>query len=449
MSRVALILAGHGSHISAATAGVVWGYVDRLRRLGLADEITACFWKEQPAFSRVLDSVSAEEVVIVPVFTAQGYFTREVLPAEMGLEGALTRRGRRRIHLTPTIGEHRLLDAIVDARLRDTIAQFGLPPEQTAAAIIGHGTPRNRNSRAAAKAQADRLRARGWLNEVVAVYLDDEPAIATVYRDTSSPNIIALPYFLAPGSHVTQDVPRALGLTAGQRPESVNGRRVYYCEPVGADASIVATILELARATGLPFTIGEREPAHDWAGFPTVGRQALISALKREGRLRFGQVTLSADRAWRSGDSSAVRAFKTPGELRTHLRAAPFRPLSTSADLPGGWRVDLAAPEQAHALLETVYPGLAADWAAQRNGNLAVEPLRAVSRRQVGLFKDIHRLPQELIEQTIEKVCGGCVCQPTWWRGPKAANSKGLELPCRSACNLWLSSAQKLGEAAA
>ena len=90
MSGVALVLAGHGSHISAETAGVVWGYVDRLRRMGVADEITACFWKEQPALSRVLDSVAADEVVIVPVFTAQGYFTRDVLPAEMGLTGALT-----------------------------------------------------------------------------------------------------------------------------------------------------------------------------------------------------------------------------------------------------------------------------------------------------------------------------------------------------------------------
>ena len=234
MSRAALVLAGHGSHISAETAGVVWRYVDRLRHLGVADEVTACFWKEPPAFSQVLHSVAAAEVVIVPVFTAQGYFTRDVLPAEMSLTGALTLRGKRRLHLTPTVGEHRLLDDIVDGRLREMIAAFGLEPEYTAAAIIGHGTPRNRNSRAAAKTQADRLRALGWLKEVVAVYLDDEPAIPTVYRDTSSPNIIALPYFLAEGSHVTRDVPRALGLSSLGKAESVNRRSVYYCEPVGA-----------------------------------------------------------------------------------------------------------------------------------------------------------------------------------------------------------------------
>ena len=445
MSGVALVLAGHGSHISPETAGVVWGYVDRLRQMGVADEITAGFWKEQPAFSRVLDSVAADEVVIVPVFTAQGYFTRDVLPAEMGLAGALTRRGKRRIHLTPPVGGHALLDAIVDARLRDMIAMRGLQPGRTAAAIIGHGTPRNRHSRAAARAQGERLRALGWLPEVVAVYLDDEPDIVSIYRDTSAPNIVALPFFLAEGSHVTRDVPRALGLAPGQAADTVNGRRVYYCEPVGADASICAVILELARETGHPFE--RRAPAGDWTGFPAAGRVSLVRALQREGSLRFGQVTLSASRAWRSGDSQPASVFTTPTELRAHLRDEPFRPLASSADLPGGWRVELAAPGQAHAVLETIYPGLAADWAAQQNGRFRPDTLATVSRRQVGIFRDIHRLPRNVIGQIVEQVCAGCICQPTWWQAPE--RSSATALPCRSACNWWLSAAQKIREAAA
>ena len=444
MSRAALILAGHGSHISAETAGVVWAYVDRLRQMGAADEISACFWKEQPAFSNVLDSVAADEVVIVPVFTAPGYFTQDVLPAEMGLSGALTLRGRRRIHLTRTLGEHRLLDAIVDARLRDALTRFGLQPGQAAAAIIGHGTPRNRNSRAAARAQAERLRALGWLSEVVDVYLDDEPAIPTLYRDTSSPNIIALPYFLAEGSHVTRDVPRALGLSGHQERGRVNGRMVHYCQPVGADELTCDVILALARETGLPFN--ERKTANDWRGFPAAGRSVLMRALKREGVLRFGQVKLSEERVWRSGASTPGRVFTTPGDLRAHLREAPFRPLATSGDLPGGWQVELQNPEIAHAVLETVYPGLVADWAAQQSGRLDSASLETVSRRQVGMFKDIHRLPRHLIERAVEQVCSGCVCQPIWWSRP---GTRSAELPCRSACNLWLSTAQKMREAVA
>jgi sirohydrochlorin ferrochelatase len=81
----ALILAGHGSHISAETAGIVWRQVDKLRAMGVADEVTATFWKETPSFRGVFNSLSAQDVTVVPLFTAQGYFTQTVIPAEMGI----------------------------------------------------------------------------------------------------------------------------------------------------------------------------------------------------------------------------------------------------------------------------------------------------------------------------------------------------------------------------
>src|SRR5690606_36572589 len=85
MPSTALILAGHGSHISANTAGLVWDAVDALRRMSVADEITAAFWKEMPSYATVFDSIISEDITILPLFTAQGYFTRTVLPAETGL----------------------------------------------------------------------------------------------------------------------------------------------------------------------------------------------------------------------------------------------------------------------------------------------------------------------------------------------------------------------------
>ena len=43
MPNTALVLAGHGSHLSPDTAGVVWEQVDKLRALKVADEVTAAF----------------------------------------------------------------------------------------------------------------------------------------------------------------------------------------------------------------------------------------------------------------------------------------------------------------------------------------------------------------------------------------------------------------------
>ena len=442
MSEVALILAGHGSHISANTAGVVWACVDHLRQQGVADEITACFWKEPPAFSQVLDTVEAENVVIVPLFTARGYFTQQVLPSEMGLCGPSTRRGERRIILTPTIGEHERLASIVDQRLRRTIERFDLSTWDTAIAVIGHGTRRNRASRDTARDQAERLRQAGYASEVVAVYLDDEPDIPSVYQSTRAPNIIALPYFLAAGSHVGMDVPRALGITGSSEEEHVNGRTVYYCDPVGADASLSDVVLALARDTGLPFEPERVESP--WSRFPAAGRGALLQALKAGRILKFGQVLVSSEHVWHRDNGNESRSIATAAELRSHVREKPFRPLPSRMDLPAGWQVDLDQPEDAHAVIETVYPGLIADWAAASAGQLAPEPLAAVSKRQAGMFKDIHKLSSAVIKKTLEKVCGKCIRQPTWRHD---LTSEDKRLPCRAACNLWLSTALYLGEA--
>ena len=442
MSATALILAGHGSHVSANTAGVVWRYVDCLRSWGVADEISAGFWKEAPAFSQALDAVAADNVVVVPVFTARGYFTSEVLPAEMGLNGALTLRAGKTIHLTRPIGEHPHLASAVERQLRATMERFGLAPGSVAAAIIGHGTRRNRQSRDSARDQVGRIRELNWLGEVVDVYLDDEPDIPSVYRRTRAPNIIALPYFVAEGSHVRHDIPRALGIAALDSVNRVNGRSVYYCEPVGIDESMPHLILDLARETGLPFE--RTEFVGEWRSFPRAGRRSLLQALDSRTILQFGQVMVSQERAWHQANRGRVQVFRSPAALRAFIRDEPFRPQASSADLPAGWRVEFSKPDDAHAVIETVYPGLVADWAAHERGALKTESLKDIGMRQSGMFKDIHRLPHNIINMTVDKICGSCVRQPTWWRD--FASAAG-DLPCRSACNLWLSTARHLGEA--
>ena len=439
MSGTALILAGHGSHVSANTAGIVWSAVDRLRRWGVADEITACFWKEAPAFSNALDTVEAENVVIAPVFTARGYFTSEVIPTEFGLAGNPTIRAGKTIHLTRPLGEHPHLESIVERRLRAIVDQHALSPEKTAAAIIGHGTSRNRQSRDTARHQAKRIRELNWLGEVVDVYLDDEPDIPSVFQRTSAPHIIALPYFVADGSHVRHDIPRALGIAEVDSVNQVRDRTIFYCEPVGSDEAICQLILDLARETGLPFQ--QTKVVDHWRHFPRAGRRALLQALESERILRFGQVMVNNESAWHRANEADSIAFSSPAALREYLRESPFRPLATSADLPAGWRVDLIDAEDAHGVIETIYPGLIADWAAKERGALKTESLQDIGLRQSGMFKDIHHLPPNLILLTLDKICGNCVREPAWW---SPVDSASKTLPCRSACNLWLSTARQL-----
>ena len=427
----ALILAGHGSHIRAETAGLVWAYVDQLRALGVADEVTAAFWKEQPAFSAALDTITAADVTVIPLFTAQGFFTRSVIPAEMGLAGPITRREGRSIRYARTLSEHPYLREVVRQRVADALHVTGFDPARTAVTVIGHGTKRSAESRSATLEQADHLRGQGLVAEVVATFLDDEPDIAAAYDLTQQPHLIAVPFFLAAGSHTTFDVPAALGLPAGAQQAQIHGRQVYYTDPVGTGASMIDALLALAHEAGAPLAAPHAGSA--WDCFPAVGREALIRAVSDAGTLDFGQLRLTLERVSVQGDAAETEAVEDVGALRARLREEPFRPLASARDLPGGWHVPVRGPAHLHAVVETVYPGAVADWA--RRESFQPASFEQVTARQVGMYRDLAGFPQ--VGEVVAAVCGGCVRHPAWFDGVIGA------IPCGEPCNVWLSAAKE------
>jgi sirohydrochlorin cobaltochelatase len=484
MSRKALVLAGHGSHISAETASVVWRYVDRLREMGSADEVTAAFWKEMPSFHTVLDTLEASNITIISMFTAQGYFSETVIPAEMGLTGDITQRDGRTIRYV-RLSSHPALRAIVRRRVTEAVARVNMPADQIAIGIIGHSTRRNASSRRATEAQAAQIRELGVAREVVAVFLDDVPDIPSIYTLTSAPVIIAMPYFLAAGSHTTIDVPRQLGLPDGVSDAQVNGRRVVYTPPIGDEADVLAAVAEMyqdgvfntggaspapttesgvgahlrvrpqaeapgqthrsAPTTDFPFSTdmpSAQSSANPWSHFPVRGRETLVNAVREQGELRFGQLRLRLNEVRPLADmnESPARDISTPSELRELVRENPFRPLATDENMPGGWRVVLESPEQLHAVVETVYPGAAAWWAANQTGQFTASRFEATLQRQQGDYRALSELTNEQRMEVIQQRCGRCVCHPTW-----STHTAPLDpIPCPEPCNMWLSAALSL-----
>jgi sirohydrochlorin cobaltochelatase len=435
----ALVLAGHGSHISPNTAGVVWELVDQLRTLGVAAEVTAAFWKEAPSFHGVLDTLISDDVTIVPLFTARGYFTQTVIPAEMGFQGNATSLDGRVLRYTRTLGEHPFLSQIVHSRVLGALEQFGLDAGQTAVAIIGHGTKRSAESRSAAEEQAATLRASSLVAEVIAVYLDDEPSIRDAYTLTTAPHLIAVPYFVASGSHTTRDLPGELGLDAKQTVGKVQGRSVYYTPPVGEADSLCELVLDLAREAGAPLY-----PPRDcspWTHFPAAGRETLAEEVLTIGSMQFGQLSLTPSAAHVTGDQQATVSLNSPASLRAKVRQQPFRPLLKARDLPYGWRIEIREPSMLHAVVETVYPGAVADWAANRRGTFRSTGLAAVAARQTGMFKGLEALGDGEQSRLVGSICVKCVRHPTWFHGSSPIHV----IPCAEPCNFWMSQARKSG----
>jgi sirohydrochlorin cobaltochelatase len=454
--KTALVLAGHGSHISPNTAGLVWEQVDELRGMCVVDEVTAAFWKEMPSFHTVFDSLEATDITVVPLFTAQGYFTQTVIPTEMGLTGAITERDGRIIRYTRTPGENPVFFEIVEQRVKQALQVLKSPPEETAVAIIGHSTRINSDSRKAAEAQAAHIRTLGLANQVEAVFLDDSPSIADIYTLTNAFNLIAVPYFMARGSHTTIDVPRELGLVTRNLPELVNGRKVYYTRPIGENLSGV--ILELAREVGTPIIPDEMRivPWMGWESFPKAGKTALNRALLKSAMknqsLLIGQLHINGllDNEKNPGSQieyvisvdgrqSAEVDGHHFGALRTFFRDNPFRSLSTSNQLRQDWSIRTASLEMVYAVIETIYPGVIADWAKHREGTFRANTLVQTVARQTGQYRQLEQLTPAQTQTIVKQVCTNCVRHPTWFHGASPSDA----IPCPEPCNFWLSAAVK------
>ncbi len=433
----ALVLAGHGSHISPETAGLVWQHVDALRAMHIADEVTAAFWKEMPSFHTVFASLEATDITVVPLFTAQGYFTQTVIPTEMGLSGQLTERDGRSIRYARTLSEHPYLGEVVKQRIEAAIRLLNTTPDQTAVALVGHSTKRNPESRKATEAQAEAVRQMGVAREVVALYLDDTPEIADVYQLTSAPNLIVVPYFLAMGSHTTIDVPHELGLGDSElyKVVKVNERHVYYTQPVGVDDDLLQAIIELAREAGAP--LKPPETGSSWDCFPSAALDMFSMMMRQSWRGKRGQLYISPEDVRHIDDIDKETEIITELDiLRRKVRENPFRPLATSTDLPRGWRVETNGdPQRVLAVIETAYP------AAHISRFTKTGSLKVLLARQTGRYQKISQLDGDGQRAVVNQVCGKCVRQPDWFSYYGVANPNFLA--CSEPCDYWLSAALK------
>lgn len=238
MSR-ALLLVGHGSHLSGNSSAPVYAHADRLRASGAFDEVCVAFWKEEPSLARALDGVESDDVTVVPLFISTGYFTQQVIPREMRLTGRLTEIDGKLVRYSDPIGAHPALARVVLQRA----AEAGAGPEH-ALAVLGHGTPRNPASERNVFAQADYVRALQPGREVTTVFIDQEPNMRDLFNMVRAESVVMVPLFIADGWHVGETIPEDMALDGVETRR--NGRRLRYAGAVGTHPAIADVILELA-----------------------------------------------------------------------------------------------------------------------------------------------------------------------------------------------------------
>jgi sirohydrochlorin cobaltochelatase len=267
----ALVLVGHGSTLNAESSAPTYQHADELRRRGIFAQVVECFWKCEPGISGVLRGVFAPRIFIVPLFISEGYFTEEVIPRELGLcagDGKelhrVQHRGEQMLHYCGPVGTHDSMTAVLLARAQEVVEQHPFPrapkPMESTLFIAGHGTGINENSRKAIEHQVERIRASQRYAAVHAVFMEEEPRIASCYAIAATRNIVMVPFFISDGLHSFEDIPVMLGepervvqerYQSGQptwrNPTEKHGKMVWYSASIGNEPHLADVILERVR----------------------------------------------------------------------------------------------------------------------------------------------------------------------------------------------------------
>lgn len=253
--EAALVVVGHGSTENPDSSDPTHRHIAELRRRRIFHEVVPAFWKEDPSMREVWHMIDSDLVYVVPNFISEGYFTTEVIPRELGLEGRVTRIGGREIRYCDPVGIHPSMTDLLLRRAAEVAP--GVPPGETTLLITGHGTNLNTRSRAAIEEQTRIIRDSGpGFARVLDTYMEEAPLIAEWDKLSDTPNVIVVPFFIADGLHSFQDIPVLLGIeeepgeAASQRevfrhnPHHLRGKALYYASAIGTEPHLADVILD-------------------------------------------------------------------------------------------------------------------------------------------------------------------------------------------------------------
>ncbi|MFB6170504.1 MAG: CbiX/SirB N-terminal domain-containing protein [Haloarculaceae archaeon] len=136
---VGLAVVGHGTERNPNSAKAVEYHADRIRERDRFAEVRALFMDEDPRVDDLTAHFTSEDVVLVPLFVADGYHTQEDIPEDVGLtddyrEGydvPATVEGHRVWYAGAVGTEDRMADVVLE-RAADAGAETGAAAAETA-----------------------------------------------------------------------------------------------------------------------------------------------------------------------------------------------------------------------------------------------------------------------------------------------------------------------------
>ena len=453
-ARPGVILVAHGSSRSGDSAQPVLALARALAHRGFP-EVRTAFWKEETFLHQALDAARSRRLVVFPVFLAEGYFSRVVVPRELGLPYGDSDLGVRTVRLLPPLGADPALDRLVVDRARTALTGRA-PAGEAELVVLGHGTPSDPGSADAVLATCARLCESSGFTRVAPAFIDQEPRLEQALAEAGPDRVVVVvPFLIAPGFHGGETVPQELAAAgAGRRP-------LVYAEPIGTHPELVDVVGRLLLSAGIaePRVSAPAEPPL------TALRSVLRERIAEERAVAFLQVQIRrrADDAYairhlsdanvRAEDAGLLDLPNTDALTALARRDGDgaHRPLRTAPDLPSGWRHEARG---VHALVEALvalYGPAVVHWYLGDRGRLRVREFVEVAARQTGIYAELPLLEPAAVADGVRRVCDrGCLRTRLWEvPGAPARNAPGehegsdrgarLVVPCPAPCPILLS----------
>lgn len=254
MRNVSVVLVGHGSSSDPLAARSVRAAATTLRARKLFGEVRVGFWKARPHLRDAVARARGPVVLILPWLLSEGWFSRRIVPAALGLRGRVTRHGKRTLVYADPVGTHPDMDGAV-LRCAAAASRPGKRPpmSKTTLIVAGHGTSRDERSAGALRSVVARLRRRRQYAAVVPAFLEQEPSAHRALRAVRTPFAVIVPFLAGDGPHSRRDLPRLMDLLRKDGRMSRNpirsgeSLRVWYARAIGTGPWMIPIALSRAR----------------------------------------------------------------------------------------------------------------------------------------------------------------------------------------------------------
>jgi sirohydrochlorin cobaltochelatase len=272
-----LMLAIHGSTEDSNPSRTAHGLAQSVRDQGTFHEVITGFYKHPPLLHQALRQAKGDRVFVVPMLMSSGYFAEIVFPKSLEISSDTicsfpskhTLDGKRVIYCQP-IGIHPGMEKLVIQSARRTLMVGPTPSTpsltHTSLALVAHGTARHQKSRVSVERLVKSLQKQsGLFQDIRAFYIEERPFVREIVEwETPADHVVLVPFMLADGPHVSQDIPHALGIAmetiqhrmrkgtdTWKNPNTCGDKSIWISRPIGTSPGLKDLLIDTAYQAGL------------------------------------------------------------------------------------------------------------------------------------------------------------------------------------------------------